>query len=202
MVDDRKDQIISAALRRFSHYGIAKTSMSEIAEDLKLSKANLYYYFPDKFSLIKAIAHQLIKESDMMIEKALKEIPSTLELLIKMLDIKKEYFEKYHMLFLNLHEMNIHEDKWVALAKELFEREIATTSRIFEKGIKRNELVTFDVRATSELYVAMIRGLALFCGHAMPHALIDKEEVTRIIEKQKEAAAIFINGIRNKFEYN
>src|SRR5690554_3228838 len=174
--DDKRNQIISAALKRFSHFGIAKTAMSEIAEDLKLSKANLYYYFPDKFSLIEAIAYQIIEESDVVIDKALDELTNTLDLLIRMLEIKKVYFEKYYMLIINLHEMNMNEEKWVALAKQLFQREVGTVSRILKQGIKRNELVTFDVATTSELYVAMIRGLAMFCGHAAPHALIDRNE--------------------------
>ena len=195
-VDDKRSQIINAALKRFSHFGIAKTSMSEIAEDLKLSKASLYYYFPDKFSLIEAIVYQIIEESEVAINKILDDVTGTLNLLIGMLDIKKEYFDKYYMLIINLQEMNMNEEKWMALAKQLFQREVGTTSRIFKLGIKRNELVTFDVPATSELYVAMIRGLAMFCDQAAPHTLIDRDELARVIEKQKQAASILINGLR------
>ncbi len=197
-IDDKRKLIIDAALKRFSHFGIAKTSMSEVADDLKLSKANLYYYFPDKFSLIEAIAYQIIDESDATIDKAFDESNGTLDLLIRMLEMKKAYVEKYYMLILNLHEMNIHEEKWKDLAKRLFQREVGTISRIFKQGIDRNELVTFDVASTSELYVAMIRGLALFCDQAAPHALMDRDEIDRIFEKQKQAAAIVINGLRNK----
>lgn len=194
--DEKRNLIISAALKRFSHFGIAKTSMSEIADDLKLSKANLYYYFPDKFSLIEAIVYQIIEEGDITVNEALERIQGTLDLLIRMLDIKREYFEKYYMLFINLQEMNMNEEKWLGLAKKMFQREVETISRIFEMGIKRNELVTFDIPSTSELYVSMMRGLAMFCDQAMPHALVDKDEMGRIIEKQKQAAAIFINGIK------
>ena len=197
-VDDKRNQIIEAALKRFSHFGIAKTSMSEIADDLKLSKANLYYYFPDKFSLIEAIAYRIIDESDATIEKAFGEASGTLDLLVRMLEMKEAYVEKYYMLILNLHEMNIHEEKWKTLAKKLFQREVETTSRILKQGIDRNELVTFDVASTSELYVAMIRGLAMFCDHAAPHPLIDRDELARVFEKQKEAAAIIINGLQKK----
>lgn len=195
-VDDKRNQIIEAALKRFSHFGIAKTSMSEVADDLKLSKANLYYYFPDKFSLIEAIAYRITDESDAMIEKAFDEAKGTLDLLYRMLDMKKAYFEKYYMLILNLHEMNIHEEKWKTLAKRLFQREVETISQIFKQGIDRNELVTFDVAATSELYVAMMRGLAMFCDQAAPHALVNRDELTLVFEKQKQAAAIVINGLR------
>ncbi|WP_353196847.1 TetR/AcrR family transcriptional regulator [Parapedobacter defluvii] len=196
MVDDKRDQIIGAALRRFSHFGIAKTTMSEIADDLKLSKANLYYYFPDKFSLIEAIVYQILEESDVTINHALDTITDTLSLLVRMLDIKKEYFEKYYMLVLNLQEMNISDEKWVQLSDKMFRREVEVISKIFRKGIDNGELVTFDVTSTSELYIAMIRGLAMFCDRAVPHALIDRDELLAIIEKQKQAAAIFINGIK------
>lgn len=202
MVDEKRDQIIGAALKRFSHFGIAKTTMSEIADDLKLSKANLYYYFPDKFSLIEAIVYQIIEESDVAINQALETIDDTLRLLVRMLDIKKEYFERYYMLILNLQEMNISDEKWVQLSEKMFQREVETISRIFKKGIEGGELVTFDVTSTSELYVAMIRGLAMFCDHATPHTLVDREELARIIEKQKQAAAIFINGIKNNIQTN
>ncbi|SEL08584.1 TetR/AcrR family transcriptional regulator [Parapedobacter koreensis] len=196
MLDDKRNQIIAAALRRFSHFGIVKTSMSEIAEDIKLSKANLYYYFQDKFALIEAIAYQIMDESDVAIKQALDEIPNTLDTLVRMLDIKKEYLEKYYMLIINLQEMNMNEERWIALSKKMFQREMDTISKIFERGIKRNELVTFDVSSTSELYVALMRGLAMFCDHTIPHALVDRDELDKIIEKQKQAAAIFINGIK------
>ena len=36
--DIKKGQIVEAALRRFSHFGIAKTTFTEVAEDLGISK--------------------------------------------------------------------------------------------------------------------------------------------------------------------
>src|SRR5690606_25600309 len=151
MADDKRDLIIGAALRRFSRFGIAKTTMSEIADDLNLSKANLYYYFPEKFSLIEAIVYQIIEESDVTINDALETIDDTLDLLIRMLEIKREFFERYHMLILNLQEMNISDENWVQLSEKMFQREIETVSRIFKKGMEQGQLVTFDIASTSEL---------------------------------------------------
>jgi len=202
MVDDKRDLIIGAALKRFSRFGIAKTTMSEVADDLKLSKANLYYYFPDKFSLIEAIVYQIIEESDVTINHALETIADTLSLLIRLLDIKREYFEKYYMLILNLQEMNISDEKWVQLSEKMLKKEVETVSKIFKKGIDSGELVTFDVTSTSELYVATIRGLAMFCDRSIPHALLNRDEVNRILEKQKQAAAIFINGVKYNIQTN
>lgn len=49
--DKKRILIIEAALKRFAHYGLSKTTMTEIAKDISFSKALLYYYFPDKLSL-------------------------------------------------------------------------------------------------------------------------------------------------------
>lgn len=49
--DIKKEKILEAAHNRFLHYGYSKTTMNEIAGDLSMSKALLYYYFPDKSRL-------------------------------------------------------------------------------------------------------------------------------------------------------
>ena len=54
----KEQLILDAAQKRFGLYGIEKTSMREIADDLNLSKASLYYYFPDKESLYRAVVEK------------------------------------------------------------------------------------------------------------------------------------------------
>jgi AcrR family transcriptional regulator len=49
--DIKKEKFLEAAYNRFLHYGYSKTTMNEIAGDLCMSKALLYYYFPDKSQL-------------------------------------------------------------------------------------------------------------------------------------------------------
>ncbi|WP_353183518.1 TetR/AcrR family transcriptional regulator [Parapedobacter lycopersici] len=197
-MDDKKKQIISAALKRFSHFGITKTSMSEIAEDLKLSKANLYYYFPDKFSLIEAIGDMIMDESQQAVDEALHDIEGTLNLLYHMLDIKKAYLLKYHMLILDLHEVNINDERMASLAKRMFNREVGTISKILKKGMENGELVTLDAQVTSELYVSMNRGLAMFCSNMLPNPVMEKEEIVSVINRQRQVAEIMINGIKRK----
>ena len=68
---NKMQQIIDVAQKRFGVYGLEKTSMREIAEDLNLSKASLYYYFPDKESLYRAVVE---KEQDEFIAKISENI--------------------------------------------------------------------------------------------------------------------------------
>ena len=57
--DIKREKIIEASYQRFLHYGYSKTTMNEIAGDLSLSKALLYYYFPDKSQLYIAVMRKL-----------------------------------------------------------------------------------------------------------------------------------------------
>jgi len=60
--DIKKEKILEAAHHRFSHYGYSKTTMNEIAGDIAMSKALLYYYFPDKSELYVAVMRTLAND--------------------------------------------------------------------------------------------------------------------------------------------
>jgi AcrR family transcriptional regulator len=62
--DKKKTLIIEAAQKRFSHFGVGKTTMNEIADDLSISKASLYYYFPDKLNLYAAVLQKIIEAEE------------------------------------------------------------------------------------------------------------------------------------------
>jgi AcrR family transcriptional regulator len=48
---ERKNQIIRAALKRFAKHGLHKTTLDEVARDLRIGKATLYHYFDSKEDL-------------------------------------------------------------------------------------------------------------------------------------------------------
>lgn len=51
MEKERKLQIIRAALKRFIKHGLHKTTLDEVARDLRIGKATLYHYFTSKEDL-------------------------------------------------------------------------------------------------------------------------------------------------------
>lgn len=53
---DKKQVIIAAARARFRYYGVAKTTMQEIAHDAGVAVGTLYLYFSNKDDLIVACA--------------------------------------------------------------------------------------------------------------------------------------------------
>src|SRR5215203_2124081 len=91
-------QIVEAALKRFSHFGIHKTTLAEIAEDLSISKQALSYYFPDKQSIVAAVEQKLVDDYKHALAKTLAEAGSVKDALIGLTKIKRSFFEQYYML--------------------------------------------------------------------------------------------------------
>ncbi len=54
MEKERKIQIIKAAIKRFTKHGLNKTTVDEIARDLRIGKATIYHYFDSKEDLFYA----------------------------------------------------------------------------------------------------------------------------------------------------
>ncbi len=66
MENDRKSQIIKAAVKRFAKHGLGKTTLDEIARDLRIGKATIYHYFDSK----EALFYRAIEwESEQFIEE-------------------------------------------------------------------------------------------------------------------------------------
>ena len=54
--DDQRDMILAHAALLFANRGYPATSMNQVAEACGFSKALLYHYYRDKYSLLVSIA--------------------------------------------------------------------------------------------------------------------------------------------------
>ena len=53
--DDQRDMILARAAQLFAKHGYPSTSMNQVAQACNLSKATLYHYYRDKYSLLVSI---------------------------------------------------------------------------------------------------------------------------------------------------
>lgn len=70
---DKAPEILDAALRRFLHYGLKKTSMQEIARDAGVAVGTLYLYFEDKDALVVGCADRFAVRHHESVERLLAE---------------------------------------------------------------------------------------------------------------------------------
>lgn len=194
-IDDKKREIIEAAIKRFSHFGIAKTTLSEIADDLQMSKANLYYYFQDKWALLEAIADVLIHESNKRINEDVDPSSPIAEQLKQILKIKLELMQKYKLLTKNLSEVSVLDAKVKKIAKKVFDAETALIQQVISNGIKSGKIETINALETSKLYVTTLRGLGMCGVYANPSPVLEMETLEEIHQQQLQLTDIFVNGI-------
>jgi len=100
MLKDRKLQIVKAAAKRFARLGPGKTTLEEIARDIRIGKATIYHYFNSKDELFYASVEW---ESAQFIED-IKAIFNNAEIavgarLLEYISYKENIGEKYKLLF-------------------------------------------------------------------------------------------------------
>lgn len=69
---DTRQQILDAAESRFRTYGYRKTTMAEIADDCRMSAANLYRYFENKQDMAAECANRCMGERIDMLREVVR----------------------------------------------------------------------------------------------------------------------------------
>ncbi len=124
MEPDRKTQILKTAIKRFARHGLHKTTLDEIARDLRIGKATLYHYFESKDALFFAT---LEYDSNLILEE-IRTIFNHDELSLK------EKFTEYFVYKENIFEgyKLIYDLVTMLLSEEGLEREINVLTNLLK----------------------------------------------------------------------
>jgi len=71
--DDQRAAILICAAFLFAQHGYSSTSMNEVAERCGLSKAALYHYFQDKYTLLVTIAESHLTLLETVVDEVLQQ---------------------------------------------------------------------------------------------------------------------------------
>lgn len=197
--DEMRDKILEAALKRFMHYGASKTTMNEIADDLRVSKASLYYYFSDKKALHNAVLMKIgetfFQEQEAEVEKDI----SSEQIFNNIISIKKQFVERFSRLEL-FKVLNDKSEEIQQVIRSVNEREARMLTRIIEKGLASGEFDVDDPAAIAQLYRDSMEGLRFAGMSCLPETLpeLDKEAFDKIVAQQKLLTEIFVRGIKKR----
>lgn len=195
--DVKKESIIQAAEKRFNHFTVAKTTMAEIAGDLGISKALLYYYFPDKLSLYAAVLTSVI-ESIQRKENNLPAGNDPLKNVIDYLEARNSFIHQHYHIIEFLKPAS---EKAPEELRQIFNRaktsELHNIKRLLEKGKKDKILHIKDTAATAELLVNCLQGLRYVMLHQDGVMVFPtKEQFDSILAKEKELVSLFVKGLQ------
>jgi AcrR family transcriptional regulator len=191
--------ILEAAQKRFGLYGLEKTTMSEIASDINMSKGSIYYYFPDKEQLYKAVIEKEHDEFLQKVKERIDKMSDPAEMLKEYVKINLQFFR----IFLNLSRTKLNEIKGLnPLMKEIVTsqrtKETTILINIFKKG---NENGYFGIQNPEDiaiLFLDLLRGLRRMIVGKKEVFYLEKEEYDEMTKKVFLFTEIFINGLMFK----
>lgn len=196
---DKINAIAEAARRRFGHYGLVKTTMSEIASDAGMSKASLYYYFPDKEHLFIEVVRREMEIFFTEIKKVTGQSIPAGEQLKQYVDLRFICFQQ----FLNLAKLaSTHfqaiRTVLVPLNNDFIAREKKIIQSILETGIENNTIEKIDAAMHADLFVSLLRSLRVMIIKQRDDFILTQEDYDTLKNYQTQFASIFIKGISQK----
>ncbi len=193
--DKKRDVIIQAAQKRFSHFGVDKTTMNEIADDLSISKASLYYYFPDKLNLYAAVLQNLV-EAEQANETTFISQRDPLKAINKFLEARTESIIKNYNIIEYLRTIGGSFPKELEnIFTSARSREINLIAAILTKGAETKTLKIREPLKISELLMDCFEGMRNATFTSKTNFFPDKSQFYELLKREKEVAGIFIKGL-------
>jgi len=158
--DELRAEIVGSAKRLFQQYGYKKTTVSDIAKAMGKVKSAIYYYFPDKESLLRAVIDEEIGKLIRSINDAVQKASTPEEKLrvyafIRSLEIRR--------LSTEYTRFQAEYDQLFPLVKEIHERydhfERDTLKGILEVGMELGHFNKTDSAMLADAILLWLKGL-------------------------------------------
>ena len=196
---NKEKEIIEAARNRFAHYGFSKVTMEEIASDVELGKASLYYYFQTKEDLFKAVISLEQNELKNNIELLLQETKTASQKLRDYVELRMKFFQD----LINLGTLSVHSYSDIkSVFKKLFldfeKIELALIQRIINEGKKSKEFNPGLSNDAAVVFLHILQGLRCRVLRSTKGHTLDSVTRNNLQKEMSRATEIFITGIKCK----
>ncbi|RAL20218.1 hypothetical protein DL240_17710 [Lujinxingia litoralis] len=160
--DERADQILAAARSCFLERGYFATKMDDIARAASLSKGGVYFHFPSKREIFRALVQAEFDRSTGFMDDVMTQESDLLAQLARLGDHFIEAFAadaSMPRFMLIAAEMALRDDAIRQMLLELQESYIDRLSAILEDAVERGHLRPIDTRATAIALKSLVDGV-------------------------------------------
>ncbi len=158
--DEYRKRIITGAARVFSHYGFKKTTMDEIARELKMGKSSIYYYFKSKEQIFEAV---VLKEANMLrneLTTAIKSVDSPIGKMQRYVSVRMKAFEKLSNYYNAIFDKNLDHYEFIEKIREKYDREeMAILRLIVYDGMRKKVFSVENSEYTAVAIQTTMKGL-------------------------------------------
>ncbi len=164
-VEDRREQIINAALRVFAQKGFARATNRDVAHEAGITTGLIYYYFKSKEDLLRAALEERspVQVIAQMPPEMLEQPPDVLLPVLVMRVLNVVESEQFVSLLRVLLPEMLHGSAEVApIALSFFQRVIAFLRQYFQTQAARGRLrADLDVDAAVQVLVSSMIGMVM-----------------------------------------
>jgi AcrR family transcriptional regulator len=165
--DERREQILTAALKLFATKGLVATRMSDLSRSTGISQGLVYHYYRSKEELFTSLVDAAIEKMNtaaVNLEKL--PLPSNEKIILAVDSLLKGFTENadtanYYFLITQTALSNAYprEARNIILTKNHIKYEVI--ARIFRQGQEEGTIKTYNANEMATLFFSTMNGLAL-----------------------------------------
>lgn len=183
---EEKEKIIELSEEKFFKEGFYKTTMDDVAGELKMSKKTIYKFFPSKEDLVHAIAKHVMNKMKSKIIPAFNSEKNAIEKLEELMKILANISEKISSQ--RMEEMKRHfPSLWNEIDNFRTEMMFGNITKVYEQGKEEGLFIDYPTPLVMNMLVSSVRSI-VNPDFILHHNL-------SIIEAARTAFKILIGGV-------
>ena len=185
--DERREQILSAALKVFAKKGFAATKISDIVGRGGMSHGLVYHYFRSKEEIFYALFKRAMETSaqsilmvDAMKLTPLEKVRQTARYILGAME-GHEDSAYYFMMVVHASVMDVPEE--IKMLLDESNTALGTFAKILAEGQRTGEIAEGDPAGMAMTFFAAIEGLAIYKLAIADFRMPDPELLVRMLQK-------------------
>ena len=155
-------QIVDVARKIFTRYGFRKTTMDEIARATRKGKSSIYYYFPGKEDIFKAVVEKEAGELHSRLDRTIRVDAPPLEKLKAYIFFRLHHVRTVENFYSALKEESLSHLDFILEIRNNFDREeLRLVQEILEEGMKDGSFQLSSSEIGAIAISTMMKGLEL-----------------------------------------
>jgi AcrR family transcriptional regulator len=162
--EERKQQILQAAMAVFARLGLSEARMDDIVEESGLSKGTLYWYFDSKDAIIGAILENMFEREFADLGPILRSDRPASQRLAEFIDYTMNDVKLMFALLPLAYEfyaLAFRQEPVRKAIEEYFRRYVALLEPVIQEGIQRGEFRPVDAKDAVMALGAIVEGTIL-----------------------------------------
>lgn len=191
-----KEKIGRVAMKCFARYGLDKTTLDDIAKEVGLNKASLYYYYKNKEDIFLEVAIREGRDFLKTLQEHVLEKKGTEARVMFYLVERINYYKNIlNMNRVSAETLNRMLPRFFELFDAIMKQEVKFLSRIILEGVKAKELKQVNHERLASSLIIMNDALKHHAEHKAILKNQDDIDYSQITEDMKLLVALIFKGL-------